>query len=107
LGTQPGNLDTLVIDASAPTCVFAGQPAAFPAMASFSGSKGSSVDVSTRVGWSIVGEAPAGTHFDGNKLTGGNVTEPTQIRVTASFSSPSGRNKAAPVKVTIHPAQAS
>lgn len=107
LGTQPGNFDTLVIDASVQARVFAGQPAALPAMASFSGCKGSSVDVSTRVVWSIVGEAPVGTHFDGHKLTGGNVKEPTQIRVTASFSSPSGRIKAAPAKVTILPAQGS
>lgn len=105
LGTQAGNLDALVIDTiHAPGSVVAGQPYAFPVMASFAGSGGSLIDVSTSAVWFIVGDAPAGTRFEGNKLVGGDVTEPTVIRVAAAFTFPSGRREAAPVEVTILPA---
>ena len=104
LGTQAGNLDALVIDASAPDSVIAGQPYAFPVLASFAGSGGSLLNVSTSAVWFIVGDAPAGTRFEGNKLIGGNVTAPTVIRVSAAFTFPSGRREAVPVEVTILPA---
>ncbi len=104
LGTQSGNLDALVIDASAPGSVIAGQAYAFPVKASFAGQGGSLTDVSTAAKWFIVGEAPAGTRFEGNKLIGGNVTVPTVIRVSAVFVFPSGAREAVPWEVTIYPA---
>ena len=99
LGTQAGNLDALVIDASAPDTVVAGQSYAFPVLASFAGAGGSLVEVSTSAVWFIVGEAPAGTRFEGNKPIGGEVTVPTVIRVSAAFTFPSGRREAMPVTV--------
>ncbi len=104
LGTQGGNLDALVIDASAPSSVIAGQAYAFPVKASFAGQGGSLTDVSTAAKWFIVGNAPAGTHFEGNKLIAGSVTQPTVIRVSAVFVFPSGAREAVPWEVTIYPA---
>lgn len=104
LGTQSGNLDALVIDASAPSSVIAGQPFAFPVKASFAGQGGALTVVSTAAKWFVVGAAPAGTRFEGNKLIAGTVTVPTVIRVSAVFVFPSGARDAMPVEVTIHPA---
>jgi hypothetical protein len=104
LGTQSGNLDALVVDASAPSSVIAGQAYAFPVKASFAGQGGSLIDVSTAAKWFIVGDAPAGTRFEGNKLIAGSVTQPTVIRVSAVFVFPSGAREAVPWEVTIYPA---
>jgi hypothetical protein len=104
LGTQGGNLDALVIDANAPSSVIAGLAYAFPVKASFAGQGGGLTDVSTAAKWFIVGNAPAGTRFEGNKLIAGSVTVPTVIRVSAVFVFPSGAREAVPWEVTIHPA---
>ena len=106
LGTQSGTLDALLIGAGAPAAVVAGQPYVFPAQASFAGS-GNSIDASASAVWFIVGDAPPGTRFEGNRLIGGNVTVPSVIRVSAAFNFPlSGIREAVPVEVTIHPAPA-